>query len=83
MTFRIVFDHSKERDEHARRMVRHHIAEYEKENPRISGGALARQARTCENCERVFWVTQGSYRYDCPDCDPPAKPTQGVGFSSG
>jgi hypothetical protein len=80
VSFRIVFDHGKEREDHARSLVRHHLSEFEKENPRISGGGLARHARVCENCERVFWVSGSSYRYDCLACSPPATPKH-VGFS--
>ena len=81
MTFRIVFDHAKERDEHARRLVRKHLKKYDDEYPRIVGASLARQARTCSECECLFWATGDSYRFQCPACDPPTSQEKAeIGF---
>jgi len=80
MTFRIVFDHSPEREEHAAKLVKHHINENDKKVPRIAGIGLAKDIVVCETCDNVFVKNINSYRYECYECAPSKKEKEAKGF---
>jgi hypothetical protein len=77
---KIIFDHSRGQEEHAKKLLLHHLKESDKKYPRVTGAPLANVPKTCA-CGKTFWTPDNADRWDCYDCAPPRGSSREVGFS--
>ena len=77
----IIIAADKQREEHARKMVKLHLDKLEEKFPRIEGAPYAKVPRECD-CGNKFWVADNNMvSWECEDCRPKRKGNP-MGFSA-
>lgn len=63
---KIIVDRTPDREQHARRIVKHHLDEIEKDTPYVPARDAAMVPRECGECQARVWVPVGVWYTLCP-----------------